>query len=115
MFKKALDNVKPVRSEFARVGGFTIILPVEVNRTAALAETRLVGSRVPGHGKTMRKISRTSDYAANLRGGAVRTRGTHRCAANKALPHYRCKKALSCQLSASAADRGQLLREEALS
>ena len=96
LFKKAVENVKPVLEvKSRRVGGSTYQVPVEVGpaRRTSLSIRWIVGyagSRADG--KTMQeKLANELLDAANLRGGAVKKReDTHRMAeANKAFAHYR--------------------------
>ena len=95
VFKKALENVKPVvEVKSRRVGGATYQVPVEVrqDRRVALAMRWLIDySRNRGE-KTMReKLAGEIIDAANNRGNAVKKReDTHKMAeANKAFAHYR--------------------------
>ncbi|HET7753748.1 MAG TPA: 30S ribosomal protein S7 [Anaeromyxobacteraceae bacterium] len=95
VFKKALENVKPVvEVKSRRVGGATYQVPVEVrqDRRIALAMRWLIDySRARGE-KTMReKLAGEIIDAANNRGNAVKKReDTHKMAeANKAFAHYR--------------------------
>jgi small subunit ribosomal protein S7 len=95
VFKKAIENVRPVvEVKSRRVGGSTYQVPVEVRveRRNALA-IRWIVSYARGRGeKTMqeRLASEFMDAAGN-RGAAVKKReDTHRMAeANKAFAHYR--------------------------
>lgn len=95
IFKKALDNVRPMLEvKSRRVGGATYQVPVEVrsDRRNALA-LRWLKTYAAGRGeKTMeqRLAGELVDAAAG-RGGAVKKReDTHRMAeANKAFAHYR--------------------------
>jgi small subunit ribosomal protein S7 len=95
VFKKALDNVRPMLEvKSRRVGGSTYQVPVEVRpeRRNALAFRWLI-SYARGRGeKTMRErlAGEFMDAAAN-RGAAVKKKeDTHRMAeANKAFAHYR--------------------------
>jgi small subunit ribosomal protein S7 len=95
VFKKALENVRPVLEvKSRRVGGSTYQVPVEVrsDRRNALAIRWLI-TYARGRGeKTMvdRLAGELLDAAAN-RGSAVKKReDTHRMAeANKAFAHYR--------------------------
>jgi small subunit ribosomal protein S7 len=95
VFKKALENVRPVLEvKSRRVGGSTYQVPVEVraDRRNALAIRWLI-SYARGRGeKTMvdRLAGELLDAAGN-RGAAVKKReDTHRMAeANKAFAHYR--------------------------
>ena len=95
VFKKALDNIRPMLEvKSRRVGGSTYQVPVEVRpeRRNALAFRWLI-SYARGRGeKTMRErlAAEFMDAAAN-RGAAVKKKeDTHRMAeANKAFAHYR--------------------------
>lgn len=95
VFKKALDNVKPVLEvKSRRVGGATYQVPVEVrpDRRVALGMRWLI-IYAQGRGeKTMaEKLAGEILDAANNRGAAVKKReDTHKMAdANKAFAHYR--------------------------
>jgi small subunit ribosomal protein S7 len=95
MFKKALDNVKPVvEVKSRRVGGATYQVPVEVRqeRRVALGMRWLITYSKDRGEKTMReKLAGEFMDAANNRGTAVKKRDdTHKMAeANKAFAHYR--------------------------
>jgi small subunit ribosomal protein S7 len=95
IFKKALDNVKPVvEVKSRRVGGATYQVPVEVrqDRRTALAMRWLIDYSKARGEKTMReKLAGEIIDAANNRGNAVKKReDTHKMAeANKAFAHYR--------------------------
>ena len=95
VFKKALDNVKPVvEVKSRRVGGATYQVPVEVrqDRRVALAMRWLIEySRGRGEKTMMEKLAGEIMDAANNRGNAVKKReDTHKMAeANKAFAHYR--------------------------
>jgi small subunit ribosomal protein S7 len=95
VFKKAIENVRPVLEvKSRRVGGSTYQVPVEVraDRRNALA-IRWVITYARGRGeKTMReRLAGELLDAANNRGSAVKKKeDTHRMAeANKAFAHYR--------------------------
>jgi small subunit ribosomal protein S7 len=95
VFKKALDNVKPVvEVKSRRVGGATYQVPVEVrqDRRTALAMRWLIEYASARGEKTMveKRAGEILD-AANNRGNAVKKReDTHKMAeANKAFAHYR--------------------------
>src|SRR5690242_8809045 len=95
VFKRALDQVKPVvEVRSRRVGGATYQVPVEVRpqRRMSLAMRWLVqNSRArPEKSMTERLAGEILD-AANGRGGAIKKKeDTHRMAeANKAFAHYR--------------------------
>ncbi len=95
VFKKALDNVKPmVEVKSRRVGGATYQVPVEVrqDRRVALAMRWLIEySRGRGEKTMVEKLAGEIIDAANNRGNAVKKReDTHKMAeANKAFAHYR--------------------------
>jgi small subunit ribosomal protein S7 len=95
VFKKALDNVKPVLEvKSRRVGGATYQVPVEVrqDRRTALAMRWLIDYAKERGEKTMdQKLAGEFIDAANNRGNAVKKReDTHKMAeANKAFAHYR--------------------------
>jgi len=95
IFKKALDNVKPiVEVRSRRVGGATYQVPVEVraNRRSSLAMRWIVQCARQRPEKSMReKLAGELFEASQSRGGAVKKReDTHRMAeANKAFAHYR--------------------------
>ncbi|AMV71487.1 30S ribosomal protein S7 [Desulfuromonas carbonis] len=95
VFKKALDNVRPMLEvKSRRVGGSTYQVPVEVRaeRRNALAFRWIITyARARGE-KTMReRLAGEFLDAANNRGAAVKKKeDTHRMAeANKAFAHYR--------------------------
>jgi small subunit ribosomal protein S7 len=95
IFKKALENVKPLLEvKTRRVGGANYQVPVEVNpfRRQSLAIRCLLQYSRERAGKTM--IDKLADElidASNLRGGAIKKKDdVHRMAeANKAFAHYR--------------------------
>jgi small subunit ribosomal protein S7 len=95
VFKKALDNVKPVvEVKSRRVGGATYQVPVEVrqDRRVALAMRWLIEySKARGEKMMQEKLAGEIIDAANNRGNAVKKReDTHKMAeANKAFAHYR--------------------------
>ncbi len=95
VFKKALDNVKPVvEVKSRRVGGATYQVPVEVrqDRRAALAMRWLIDySKARGEKTMVEKLAGEIMDAASNRGNAVKKReDTHKMAeANKAFAHYR--------------------------
>ena len=95
MFKKAIENVKPVLEVKARrVGGATYQVPVEIRpqRRNALAMRWLISyARARGE-KTMReRLAAEFIDAVNNRGSSIKKReDTHKMAeANKAFAHYR--------------------------
>src|SRR5437588_13051672 len=95
LFKKAIENVKPVLEvKTRRVGGANYQVPIEVNpfRRQSLAIRWLLQYSRDRAGKTM--VDRLADElidAANARGGAIKKKeDVHRMAeANKAFAHYR--------------------------
>ena len=96
IFKKAVDNTKPILEvKSRRVGGSNYQVPIEVspNRRMSLAIRWIAThARSRGDGKTMKeKLANELIDASNLRGGSVKKReDTHRMAeANKAFAHYR--------------------------
>ena len=95
IFKKAMDNVKPMLEVKARrVGGSTYQIPVEVNqnRRTSLAIRWLINYAVERPGRSMReKLANEMMDASNNTGGAIKKReDTHKMAeANKAFAHYR--------------------------
>jgi len=95
VFKKALDNVKPVLEVKARrVGGSTYQIPVEVNpnRRLSLGIRWLITFASSRPGRSMReKLANEMLDASNNTGGAIKKReDTHKMAeANKAFAHYR--------------------------
>lgn len=95
LFKKAMDNVRPLLEvKSRRVGGSTYQVPVEVRaeRRNALA-MRWIMTYARGRGeKTMQeRLAGELLDAANNRGASVKKKeDTHRMAeANKAFAHYR--------------------------
>jgi len=95
IFKKAVDNVKPVLEvKSRRVGGANYQVPVEVNRNrqASLSLRWIIGyARDRGEKSMKERLAAELLDAANNRGGAIKKRDdTHRMAeANKAFAHYR--------------------------
>jgi small subunit ribosomal protein S7 len=95
IFKKAVDNVRPVLEvKTRRVGGANYQVPVEVNpyRKQSLAIHWIVLYARQRSGKSMEnKLAEELIDAANGRGGAVKKKeDVHRMAeANKAFAHYR--------------------------
>ncbi|MGH9866823.1 MAG: 30S ribosomal protein S7 [Candidatus Polarisedimenticolia bacterium] len=95
VFKKSLDNVKPILEVKARrVGGSTYQIPVEVNqnRRLSLAIRWLINYASDRPGRSMReKLANEMLDASNMTGGAIKKReDTHKMAeANKAFAHYR--------------------------
>ena len=95
IFKKALDNVRPmVEVRSRRVGGATYQVPIEVRseRQLALAIRWLIASARSRPETTMAaRLSGELLDAANNRGNAVKKReDAHRMAdANRAFSHYR--------------------------
>jgi small subunit ribosomal protein S7 len=95
VFKKAVDNVKPVLEvKTRRVGGANYQVPVEVNRNrqTSLSLRWIIGyARDRGEKSMTERLAAELLDAANNRGGAIKKRDdTHRMAeANKAFAHYR--------------------------
>ena len=95
MFKRALDQVKPlVEVRSRRVGGATYQVPVEVRpqRRVALAMRWIVqNARARPEKSMVERLAGEILDAANGRGGAMKKKeDTHRMAeANKAFAHYR--------------------------
>ncbi|MGB7228891.1 MAG: 30S ribosomal protein S7, partial [Candidatus Acidiferrales bacterium] len=95
VFKKAVENVKPVLEvKTRRVGGANYQVPVEVNpfRRQSLAIHWLILYARQRSGKNMTdKLAEELMDAANSKGGAVKKKeDVHRMAeANKAFAHYR--------------------------
>jgi small subunit ribosomal protein S7 len=95
LFKKAVENVKPVLEvKTRRVGGANYQVPIEVNadRRVSLAIRWLVSySRARGEKGMTEKLSNELLDAANGRGSAMKKKeDVHRMAeANKAFAHYR--------------------------
>ena len=95
VFKKAVDNVKPVLEvKSRRVGGSNYQVPIEVNpnRRTSLALRWLIGYARKRPERTMKeKLAGELIDAASLRGSAVKKKeDTHKMAeANKAFAHYR--------------------------
>jgi small subunit ribosomal protein S7 len=95
IFKKAVDNVKPVLEvKTRRVGGANYQVPVEVNRNrqTSLSLRWIIGyARERGEKSMKDRLAAELLDAANNRGGAIKKRDdTHRMAeANKAFAHYR--------------------------
>ncbi|BCR04038.1 30S ribosomal protein S7 [Desulfuromonas versatilis] len=95
VFKKAVDNVRPMLEvKSRRVGGSTYQVPVEVRaeRRNALAIRWIVSySRGRGEKTMQERLAGEFLDAANNRGASVKKKeDTHRMAeANKAFAHYR--------------------------
>lgn len=95
VFKKSLDNIKPMLEvKSRRVGGSTYQVPVEVRpeRRVSLAMRWLIRFANDRSEKTLRdKLAGEILDAYNNRGGAVKKReDTHKMAdANRAFAHYR--------------------------
>ena len=95
VFKKAVDNVKPVvEVKSRRVGGATYQVPVEVrpDRRTSLALRWVISYARQRTEKTMHeRLAAELIEAANNRGSSVKKReDTHKMAeANKAFAHYR--------------------------
>jgi small subunit ribosomal protein S7 len=95
LFKKAVENVKPLLEvKTRRVGGANYQVPIEVpnNRRTSLAIRWIVTQARSRPEKGMpEKLANELNDAANMRGGAIKKRDdVHRMAeANKAFAHYR--------------------------
>ena len=95
LFKKAVENIKPVLEvKSRRVGGSTYQVPVEVNptrRTSLAIRWILTYSRSRGEKSMEEKLAGELMDAANNRGNSIKKKeDTHRMAeANKAFAHYR--------------------------
>ena len=95
VFKKALDNIKPViEVKSRRVGGSTYQVPIEVrpNRRDALGIRWLINySRARGEKSMKERLAAEILDASNNKGSAVKKKeDTHKMAeANKAFAHYR--------------------------
>ncbi len=95
VFKKALDNVKPLLEvKSRRVGGATYQVPVEVapDRRLALSFRWIITYARSRSEKTMSdRLANEIIDAANSRGNSIKKReDTHKMAeANKAFAHYR--------------------------
>lgn len=95
VFRKALDNVKPViEVKSRRVGGSTYQVPVEIKdkRREALAMRWIIQAARGRSGASMgRRLSQELLDAYNSTGAAFKKKeDTHRMAeANKAFAHYR--------------------------
>ena len=95
VFRRAVDNVKPVLEvKSRRVGGSNYQVPIEVRpeRRMALAIRWLIGYSRQRSERSMReRLANEILDAAQLRGGAFKKKDdTHRMAeANKAFAHYR--------------------------
>ena len=95
IFKKALDNVKPmVEVKSRRVGGATYQVPVEVraDRRGALAMRWLITAARARSERTMseRLAGEILDASQNRGAAAKKREDTHKMAeANKAFAHYR--------------------------
>ena len=95
VFKKAVENVKPViEVKSRRVGGATYQVPVEVrsDRRTSLAIRWIIGfARSRGERGMVKKLASELMDAANNRGASIKKKeDTHKMAeANKAFAHYR--------------------------
>src|SRR5512146_3423450 len=95
LFKKAVENVKPLLEvKTRRVGGANYQVPVEVNqerRTSLAIRWLITYSRGRGEKGMVDKLSNELLDAANNRGAAIKKKeDVHRMAeANKAFAHYR--------------------------
>ena len=95
VFKKALDNIRPMLEvKSRRVGGSTYQVPIEVrsDRRNALALRWVISyARSRGEKTMQERLAAELMDAANNRGASVKKKeDTHRMAeANKAFAHYR--------------------------
>lgn len=95
VFKKALENVKPVvEVKSRRVGGATYQVPIEIRpeRRMALAMRWMVSyAKARGEKTMVNRLAGEIVDAANQRGAAIKKReDVHKMAeANKAFAHYR--------------------------
>ena len=95
VFKKALDNIKPMLEvKSRRVGGATYQVPVEVRPERRMPWRCAGSSTTPASAREKTMAERLAGEildAANNRGAAVKKKeDTHRMAeANKAFAHYR--------------------------
>ena len=95
VFKKALENVRPVvEVRSRRVGGSTYQVPVEVRqerRNALAIRWVMTYARARGEKTMAERLAGELLDAANNRGAAIKKKeDTHRMAdANKAFAHYR--------------------------
>lgn len=95
VFKKALENVRPVvEVRSRRVGGSTYQVPVEVRqerRNALAIRWIMIYARARGEKTMAERLAGEILDAANNRGAAIKKKeDTHRMAdANKAFAHYR--------------------------
>jgi small subunit ribosomal protein S7 len=95
IFKRALDNVKPVvEVRSRRVGGATYQVPVEVRPTRRVSlgmRWLILTARARGEKSMTERLAGELLEASANRGGAVKKKeDTHRMAeANKAFAHYR--------------------------
>ncbi len=95
VFKKAVENVKPVLEvKSRRVGGSTYQIPIEVTtiRRTSLSIRWLIGfARARGEKSMEQKLAAELLDAAGSRGNSIKKKeDTHRMAeANKAFAHYR--------------------------
>jgi small subunit ribosomal protein S7 len=95
VFKKAVENVKPVMEvKTRRVGGANYQIPIEVNperRTSLSIRWLITFARQRGEKGMVERLSGELMDAYNNRGSAVKKKeDTHRMAeANRAFAHYR--------------------------
>jgi small subunit ribosomal protein S7 len=95
LFKKAVENVKPMLEvKTRRVGGANYQVPIEVpnNRRTSLAiRWIIINARSRPEKGMPEKLANELNDASNMRGGAIKKRDdVHRMAeANKAFAHYR--------------------------
>src|SRR5579864_2297189 len=95
LFKKAVENVKPLLEvKSRRVGGANYQVPIEVNperRTSLAVRWLITYGRARGEKGMVEKLTAELLDAANGRGAAMKKKeDVHRMAeANKAFAHYR--------------------------
>ena len=95
VFKKAVENVKPVMEvKTRRVGGANYQIPVEVNpdrRTSLSIRWLITFARARGEKEMVERLTGELLDAYNGRGAAIKKKeDTHRMAeANRAFAHYR--------------------------
>lgn len=95
VFKKAVENVKPViEVKSRRVGGATYQVPVEVRsdrRTSLAVRWIIAFARSRGERGMVKKLAGELMDAANNKGASIKKKeDTHKMAeANKAFAHYR--------------------------
>jgi small subunit ribosomal protein S7 len=95
LFKKAVENVKPLLEvKTRRVGGANYQVPIEVpqtRRTSLAMRWIITNARTRPEKGMAEKLANELNDASNMRGGAIKKKDdVHRMAeANKAFAHYR--------------------------